>query len=89
MKLRFLSALLLLGLYLPLAAQTKLTTNIPHQKLIEAKSPEAVGISPERLQRLDRVMKSFVTDNKLPGLRWRFWCATGRSCIIRPTDRPM
>ena len=50
-----------------LAAQTKLTTNIPYQKLIEAKNAEAVGISTERLMRLDNVMKNFVTDNKIPG----------------------
>ncbi|WP_373514157.1 serine hydrolase domain-containing protein, partial [Persicitalea sp.] len=59
---------LLFLLSLPLAAQTKLTTNIPNQKLVEAKNPEAVGMSPERLQRLDNVMKGFVTDNKLPGI---------------------
>ena len=67
MKLRLLAALLLSGLYLPLAAQTKLTTNIPYQRLVEAKNAEAVGMSTERIQRLDNVMKSFVTDNKLPG----------------------
>ena len=67
MKLRFLSTFLLFGLYLPLAAQTKLTTNIPHQKLSRTKSPEAVGISPERLQRFDKVLKSYVDENKLPG----------------------
>ncbi len=67
MKLRLLAILLLAGLYLPLAAQTKLTTPIPYQKLIDARNAEAVGMSTERVQRLDNVMKSFVTDNKLPG----------------------
>ncbi len=55
-------------LSLPLAAQTKLTTDIPHQNLVVAKNPEAVGLSPERVQRLDRVMKGFVEQGKLPGL---------------------
>lgn len=60
--------LLLLGLSLPLAAQTKLTTNIPHQNLVVAKNPEAAGMSPERVQRLDNLLKGYVTDNRLPGL---------------------
>ena len=59
---------LFLLLSLPLAAQTKLTTAIPHQNLVVAKSPETVGMSPERVQRLDNVLKGYVTDNKLPGL---------------------
>lgn len=54
---------LLLLLSSSLAAQTKLTTNIPYQKLIEAKTAEAVGMSTERLMRLDNVMKSFVTNS--------------------------
>lgn len=66
MKLRFLSFLLLLGV--PLAAQTKLTTPIPNQKLVDVKNYKSVGMSVERLVRLDSVMKSYVTDNKLPGL---------------------
>ena len=67
MKFKLLPSLFLL-LNLPLAAQTKLTTAIPHQNLVMAKSPETVGMSPERVQRLDNVLKSYVTDNKLPGL---------------------
>ncbi len=67
MNLRFLFSLGLLGLTLHLSAQTKLTTPIPHQTLVDAKNPEAVGMSAERIQRLDNVMKSFVTDGKLPG----------------------
>lgn len=59
--------LLLLVLSLPLAAQTKLTTNIPHQNLVEAKNPEAVGMSAERVRRLDGLLKKYVDDNKLPG----------------------
>ncbi|GHB64836.1 serine hydrolase domain-containing protein [Persicitalea jodogahamensis] len=68
MKRLLLATLLLVGSCLPLAAQTKLTTDIPYQKLVEARTPEAVGMSPERVARLDQVMKGFVTDNKLPGL---------------------
>ncbi len=66
MKIRLLSLLLLLGL--PLAAQTKLTTPVPNTKLVEVKNYKSTGMSVERLDRLDNVMKSYVTDNKLPGL---------------------
>ncbi len=67
MKPKYLYLLVLLSGAVPLWAQTKLTTPIPHQTLMEAKNPEAVGMSAERIQRLDNVMKSFVTDGKLPG----------------------
>jgi CubicO group peptidase (beta-lactamase class C family) len=67
MKKNFLLSLILC-LSLQVQAQTKLTTPIPHQTLVDAKSPEAVGMSAERVQRLDNVLKSYVTENKLPGL---------------------
>jgi CubicO group peptidase (beta-lactamase class C family) len=66
MKLRLLPLLLWLGS--PLAAQTRLTTSIPYQKLVEVKNYKTTGMSAERLDRLDGVMKSYITDNKLPGL---------------------
>lgn len=56
------------GMALTGQAQTKLTTPAPHQNLVEAQSAEVVGMSGERVQRLDNTMKSFVTDGKLPGL---------------------
>lgn len=68
MKLRNLLQLVALVVALPALAQTKLTTSIPYQTLSEAKSAEAVGISTERLERLDKVMKGFVDSEKLPGL---------------------
>jgi CubicO group peptidase (beta-lactamase class C family) len=66
MKLRSLTLLMLMGL--PLTAQTKLTTSVPNQKLVEVKNYKSTGMSVERLERLDGVMKSYVTENKLPGL---------------------
>jgi hypothetical protein len=68
MKLRNLLQLLALVIVLPALAQTKLTTSIPYQTLSDAKSAETVGISTERLERLDKVMKGFVESEKLPGL---------------------
>ncbi|GAB2794061.1 serine hydrolase domain-containing protein [Rhabdobacter roseus] len=61
--------LLLSGvLYGTAPAQTKLTAPLPHQQLSVAKNPEAVGVSPERLRRLDAALKAIVDDGKVPGL---------------------
>ncbi|TDB65073.1 serine hydrolase domain-containing protein [Arundinibacter roseus] len=68
MKLKYLLLCALLSSGSSLVAQTKLTTTIPHQNLVEAKNPEAVGLSSERVQRLDMALKNIVTDNKVPGL---------------------
>ncbi|MDJ1499172.1 serine hydrolase domain-containing protein [Xanthocytophaga agilis] len=38
------------------------------QKLVVAKTPEAAGISSERLQRLDHSLQQFIDQNKLPGM---------------------
>jgi CubicO group peptidase (beta-lactamase class C family) len=64
---RFLFLVVILGFALQGQAQIKLTTTIPYQNLVEAKSAESVEMSSERVQRLDKVMKSFVSDGKLPG----------------------
>jgi CubicO group peptidase (beta-lactamase class C family) len=60
---------LLLALLVPLAlfSQTKLSNGVAAPSLFDAKSPEMVGISPERLQRLDRSLKALVDKNTLPG----------------------
>lgn len=60
--------LLILLVSVPGFAQTKLTTPIPNQTLTEGKAPEAVGVSSERLKRLDMTMKAYVESSKLPGL---------------------
>jgi CubicO group peptidase (beta-lactamase class C family) len=38
------------------------------QKLTLAKTPEAAGMSTERLQRIDNLLKQYVTQNTLPGM---------------------
>ncbi|MFY7908847.1 MAG: serine hydrolase domain-containing protein [Emticicia sp.] len=57
------------GLFLFTAkAQTQLTSSVSSKPLTVASSPESVGISSERLKRIDNVLNQLVEQNKLPGM---------------------
>lgn len=49
-------------------AQTILTSSVPAKSLSVASSPEAVGISSERLKRIDIALNDLIKQDKLPGM---------------------
>lgn len=49
-------------------AQTQLTSSVSTKPLSVAATPESVGISSERLKRIDNVLNQLVEQNKLPGM---------------------
>lgn len=49
-------------------AQTQLTSSVSSKPLSVATTPESVGISSERLKRVDKVLNELVEQNKLPGM---------------------
>jgi CubicO group peptidase (beta-lactamase class C family) len=68
MKTYILSFLLTFGLTVSLLAQTTTAhLNVP-QQLTVAKSPEAVGISSERLKKIDLAFQDLITRDQLPGM---------------------
>jgi CubicO group peptidase (beta-lactamase class C family) len=49
-------------------AQTKLSTSVASKPLTVASSPESVGISSERLKRIDNALNELIVQDKLPGM---------------------
>lgn len=49
-------------------AQTQLTSSVSSKPLSVASTPETVGISSERLKRIDNALSQLVEQNKLPGM---------------------
>ncbi len=62
---RFISFLLVLFFFTGISAQTKSLQKSP---LLSEASPESVGISPERLARIDRMCEEEVANGNLPGI---------------------
>ncbi len=62
---RFISFLLVLFFFTGISAQTKSQQKSP---LLSEASPESVGISPERLSRIDRMCEEEVANGNLPGI---------------------
>lgn len=64
----YIYALLLLLASSPCFAQTTTTHLSGPQQLTVAKTPEAAGMSSERLNRIDKALQEFITRDQLPGM---------------------
>lgn len=64
----YIYALLLLLAGSPCFAQTSTTQLSGPQQLTVAKTPEAAGMSSERLSRIDKALQEFITRDQLPGM---------------------